>query len=76
MPAEPREAADDVLREALVHLEVLAVVDNELDHALDVVRLGGVVRNQRVQLRLLAVGRVRRGHERRRVEVVLRQERH
>ena len=38
--AEPSEAADDVLGVALVHLEEVAVVDDELDHALDVVRLG------------------------------------
>ena len=30
VPAETREAADDVLREALVHLEELAVVDDAL----------------------------------------------
>ena len=32
VPAEAREAADDVLREALVHLEELAVVDDARDH--------------------------------------------
>ena len=60
MPAEPREAADDVLGVALVHLEVVAVVDDELDHALDVVRLGRIVRDERVELGLLPVGRVGR----------------
>ena len=43
VPAEAREADDDVLGPALVHLEELAVVDDALDHVLDVVRPRGVV---------------------------------
>ena len=56
--AEPRQAADDVLGVALVHLEHVAVVDDELDHALDVVRLRRVVGDERVELSLLAVARI------------------
>ena len=50
MAAEPREPADDVLRPALVHLEEVAVVDDVPDHVLHVVRLGRLVRDQRVEL--------------------------
>ena len=75
MATEPREAADDVLGVPLVHLEHVAVVDDELDCVLDVVRLGRVVRDERVELHGLAIARVGRLGERRRLEVVLRQER-
>ena len=39
MTAQPREAADDVLRPALVHLEEVAVVDDAPDDVVHVVRL-------------------------------------
>ena len=39
VPAEPREAADDVLGAVRLHLEELAVVDDLRDHLLHVVRL-------------------------------------
>jgi hypothetical protein len=73
--AEAREAADDVLRVERLQLEERTVVDDGLDHALDVVRLVRGVRDQRVELGRLTVGRVRRRGVRRRLEVVLRQER-
>ncbi len=75
MAAEPREAADDVLGEALLHLEELAVVDHAPDHVVHVVGLVRAVRDQRVELGVLAVGRVGRRREDRRIDVVLRQER-
>ena len=59
VPAQPREAADDVLGEPGLHLEELAVVDDRLDHVLHVVRLVGGVRDQRVELGRLTVDRVR-----------------
>ena len=73
--AEPREAADDVLGEALVHLEELAVVDDLRDHLLHVVRLVRLVGDERVELGRLAVDGIGRRGVRRRLEVVLRQER-
>ena len=39
VPAEPREAAHDVLGPVRLHLEELAVVEHPLDHLLHVVRL-------------------------------------
>ena len=45
------EAADDVLGETLVDLEELPVVDDALDDLLHVVRLGRLVRDERVELR-------------------------
>ena len=73
--AEPREAAHDVLRVPLVHLEELALVDDPPHDVLHVVGPVRIVRNQRVQLGVLAVDGVGRVEVRRRVEVVLRQER-
>ena len=75
MAAEPREAADDVLRVGGLQLEERAVVDHGLDHALDVVRLVGSVGDQRVELWRLAIDRVGGLRIRRRLEVRLRQER-
>ena len=75
MPIEPREAADEVLGPALVHLEELTVVDDPCDDVLHVVRLGGVVGNQRVELGVLPRRRIGRFRVRRRVDVVLGQER-
>ena len=49
--AEAGEAADDVLREARLHLEELAVVDDLRDHLLHVVRLRRLVGDERVELR-------------------------
>ena len=57
--AEPREPADDVLGEALVHLEKLAFVDDAPDDVLHVVRLVRIVGDQRVELGVLAVDRRR-----------------
>ena len=74
MPAEPREAAHDVLGPVRVHLEEVAVVDDALDHALDVVRLVGAVGDERVERRILTLDRVGGRRVRRRVEVVLGQE--
>src|SRR5205809_826467 len=56
--AEPGEAADDVLCEALVHLEELAVVDHAADHVVHVVRLVRIVGDQRVELHVLARRRI------------------
>ena len=75
-PVQAREADDDVAREVLLHLEELAVVDEEMHHVAHVVRLVRVVRDDAVELRVLAVGVVARLHPRRDLEVVLRQERH
>ena len=72
--AEPREAADDVLREERLDLEELPVVDDRLDHLLDVVRPRRLVGHQRVELRRLTIGRVGRRVERAGLRVVLRQE--
>ena len=74
MPAEPGERADDVLRPELLHLEQLAVVDHLLDDRPHVVRLGGLVRDERVELCVLAPNRVGRLEPGRRVDVVLRKE--
>ena len=71
--AEPGEPADDVLGEARVHLQELAVVDDPPHDLLHVVRLRRLVRDQRVELRVLAVGWIDRGEVLRRVEVVLRE---
>ena len=71
VPAEAGKAADDVLREPLVHLEELPLVDDPLDHRLHVVRLVRVVRDERVELRVLAIAWIDRLGVRRRVEVVL-----
>ena len=46
--------------EARLHLEELAVVDDLRDHLLHVVRLGRLVRDERVQLGRLAVDRIGR----------------
>ena len=73
--AEPREAADDVRRPVRLHLEELAVVDDLRDHLLHVVRLRRLVRDERVELRRLAVDRIGGSGVRRALEVVLRQER-
>ena len=62
------------VREVLVHLEELAVVDDETDHVAHVVRLVRRVRHDRVELRVHAVRVVGRVHVRRRLEVVRRQE--
>ena len=58
--AEPREPADDVLREPLAHLQELAAVDDPPDHLVHVVGLVRMIRNQRVELRILPVDRIRR----------------
>ena len=57
MAVQAGEAADDVLGPALVHLEELAVVDDMPDDLLDVVRLGRLIGDQRVELGRLAVAR-------------------
>jgi hypothetical protein len=75
MPAKACEAADDVLRPVLVHLEKVAVIDHAPDDLVHVVRLVRVVRDERVELGLFAVTWIRRLGERRRIHVVLRQER-
>ena len=75
LPAEPREAAHDVLGVALVDLEEVAVVDDVADDRLDVVRLRRRVGDDRVELGRAAIARVVRAHVRHRLEVVLRQER-
>jgi hypothetical protein len=68
------EAADDVLGVVLVHLEELAVVDDEAHDVAHVVRLGRVLRHDRVELGVHPQRVVGRQHARRRLEVVLRQE--
>src|SRR5712691_4271178 len=65
LAAEPGEGADDVLRVVFVHLEQLAVVDDALDHMLDVVRLRRIVGDDRVEVGALAVARIGRLGERR-----------
>jgi hypothetical protein len=55
-----------------VHLQELAVVDDPPDDVLHVVGLVRVVGDQRVELGVLAVGRIGRLPVGRRVEVVLR----
>ena len=74
--AEAREAADDVLRAALVHLEEVAVVDDaRRSRRFMSYGLFGLSGNERVELRAPRGRADRRLGERRRVEVVLRQER-
>jgi hypothetical protein len=72
---EPREAAHDVRCVVLLDLEELALVDDQADRRADVVGLGRTVRDDRVELRLHAVGVVGDRHGRRLREIVLRQER-
>src|SRR5205823_8771953 len=74
MSAETGEAADDVLGPVLVHLEKVAVVDDAPDHLVHVVRLVRIVRDERIEVRLLAAAGVGRLRERRRIEIVLREE--
>ena len=72
---QAREAADDVRREVLLDLEELAVVDQ---HAHDVAHVVGLVRvlgDDRVEPGVHPIRVVGRLHARRRLEVVLRQER-
>ena len=75
MPTKPRETADHVLGPQLVYLQELAVVDDAPDDVVHVVRLVRIVGHETVELRLLAIARVGRLRERRRVEIVLREER-
>ncbi len=75
MAAEAGEAADDVLRVALVDLHEVAVVDDMADDRLDVVGLRRRVRDDRVELGRAAVAGVVGAHDRHGLEVVLRQER-
>ena len=72
-PARRAYPIDDVLGVERCDLEEVAVVDDQLDDVRHVVRLGGDVGDDRRQLRLGAVRGVGRRHERRGVEVVLRQ---
>ena len=75
MSPEPCEATHNVLRIVGLKLQEVSVVDNRPDHTLDVVGLMRRVRHERVELGRLAVDRVGRHGVRRRLEVVLRQER-
>ena len=68
------EAADDVLGMVLVHLEELAVVDDQLDDVAHVVGLVRVLGHDLVELGVHPLGVVRRLHARRRLQVVLREE--
>jgi hypothetical protein len=74
MAPQARKRADDVLRPELLHLEELAVVDHLLDHGAHVVRLGRLVRDERVELRVFTPDGIRRLEPGRRIHVVLRQE--
>ena len=58
MAAQTREAAHDVLRPELVHLEKVAVVDDTRHDVVHVVRLVRIVGDERVELRLLPIARV------------------
>src|SRR5919106_4485811 len=75
MAAETRKAADEVLGPELMHLEELPVVDDALDDAAHVVRLRRLVRDDGIELRVLTSDGVTRLEVRRRVDVVLGQER-
>ena len=75
MAAESRETADDALGRELVHLEELAVVDDAVDDPAHVVGLRGLVWDDAVELGVLAPDWVRWLEVRRRVDVVLGQER-
>ena len=75
MAAQAGEPAHHVLCPVLVHLEEVAVVDDAPDDVMHVVRLVRAVGDQRVELGLFPVARIRGLRERRRVHVVLRQER-
>ena len=72
---EPREADQDVLRVVVVHLEEVALVDDQVDHVEHVVRLVRRRRHDAVERRVLAVGRIAGPRPRRVVEVVRRHER-
>ena len=72
--AEAREAADDVLRPELAGSRGTRRRRRRGHHVAHVVRLVRVVRDDRVELGILAVERVGRLEERRRLDVVLRQE--
>ena len=56
-----------------MHFEEFAVIGHAMDGILDIVRLVGFGRHQRVERRVHAVGGVRRGAARRIVAIVLRQ---
>ena len=75
MPAEAREAADDVLGPELVDREEVPLVDHKVDDLAHVVGLVRIVRDDSIELGRLPVGRVARLEERWRLRVVLRQER-
>ena len=75
MAAQAGEAADDVLGEVRLYLEIVALVDDAPDHLLHVVGLVGAVGHDRVEGGVLAIDGIRRCCPGSRFEVVLRQER-
>src|SRR6266849_2008958 len=68
--AEAREAAEDVLRERLLHLEEVAVVHHRADDLAHVVGLVRVLRDDRGERRVAPVGGVLGGNHGRVVQVV------
>ncbi|HET9520965.1 MAG TPA: hypothetical protein VFO73_07975 [Candidatus Limnocylindrales bacterium] len=70
---ESREPDDDVLRPRGLNLEELAVVDHARDDVMHVVGPRGIVRDDRVELRILAIGRIGGRANRGVREIVLRQ---
>ena len=72
--AQSRESRDDVLRPARLDLEEVTVVDDPLDDAVHVVRLGRIVGDDRIERDVAAVGWVARLGAWGIAEVVLRQE--
>ena len=60
LPAEPREADDDVLREVAVHFEERAVVGHRVHEIVHVVRLIRRLGHERVERRIFTIHRIRR----------------
>ncbi len=73
VPVQARESDDDILGPQGLHLEERAVIDDEVDDLVDVVRLPGIVGNDIGELRLFPAGFVARRRVRRILEVVLRE---
>src|SRR6266571_7438346 len=71
---EPGEADDHIAGKILVDLQEIVFVHHCLDNVLNIVRLGGVIRNDGVQLLIAAIGIIAGRPERRVFPVVARQE--
>src|SRR5919197_292565 len=72
-PGTSTKVTSGTLKASQVRTNLAAVVDDPLDHLLDVIRLGRVVGDDGIELGILAARRVGRLRVRRRLEVVLRQ---